>query len=58
MLGYIKKMFSLILLAESFIYRFTLCRLRICCLNSLAILNVLKTIKKLLKNLKFIAYAK
>lgn len=48
-------MFSLILLAESFIY---CCRLRICCLNSLAILNVLKTIKKLLKNLKFIAYAK
>lgn len=51
-------MFSLILLAEIFIYRCILCRLRICCLNSLAILNVLKTIKKLLKNLKFIAYAK
>lgn len=51
-------MFSLILLAESFIYRCIFCRLQICCLNSLAILNVLKTIKKLLKNLKFIAYAK
>lgn len=51
-------MFSLILLAESFIYRCILCRLRICCLNSLSILNALKTIKKLLKNLKFIAYAK